>query len=57
MFYCKKKKEDKAPRVLLQKLRDLQERWIQSTRASREEIMEAFLLQQFLVDLEENIQW
>ncbi|KYO27768.1 hypothetical protein Y1Q_0005313 [Alligator mississippiensis] len=56
MFCARKKKEDKTPWVLLQKLTDLQERWIQPTRAAWEEIMDAFLLEQFLVDLEQNTQ-
>lgn len=46
--------EDKPFQVLLQKLTDIQGRWIQLAQASPEEIMDAFLLEQFLIDLEEN---
>ncbi|KYO29049.1 hypothetical protein Y1Q_0009858 [Alligator mississippiensis] len=56
MLHAWKKKEDRAPQVLLQKLTDLLEWWIQPARASREDIVDTFLLEQFLVDLEENTQ-
>lgn len=56
LFQAHKKKKDKSPRVLLQKLTDLWDRWIRSAVMSREKIIDTILLQQFLRDLEENTQ-
>lgn len=56
MLREQKKREDKSPRVLLQKLEDLLNRWIQPALMFLQEIMDTFLLGQFLTALEENTQ-
>lgn len=52
----KKKREEKSPRILLQQLADLLEKWLKPQEASKVELCDQILLEQFLVDLDENTQ-
>lgn len=55
MFWIRKK-EDRSPRVLLQNLADIMERWLKLTITSKEKICDQIHLERFLSDLEENTQ-
>lgn len=50
LFQMKKRREDKMPKVLLQNLADLLDKWLKPMLASKAEIC----LEQFLADLEET---
>lgn len=48
----KKRKEDKSPRILLQRLSGLLKKWLRPQELSKVEICDQILLEQFLLDLD-----
>uniref|UniRef100_A0A7M4EWJ0 SCAN box domain-containing protein n=1 Tax=Crocodylus porosus TaxID=8502 RepID=A0A7M4EWJ0_CROPO len=54
-FQAKKKQEEKALRALLQRLSDLVTKWLKPADSLKGEICTKILLEQFLVDLHEEI--
>ncbi|KYO23616.1 hypothetical protein Y1Q_0002256 [Alligator mississippiensis] len=55
-FWAKKGPEDKRPRVLLQLLRDLLDKWVSPAGQDREALADQIVLEQFQNDLEERTQ-
>lgn len=56
MFRAKKKKEDKSPRIFLQHLADLLEKWLRPQEMPKVDIYDQILLEKFLLNLDENTQ-
>uniref|UniRef100_A0A7M4E7D7 SCAN box domain-containing protein n=1 Tax=Crocodylus porosus TaxID=8502 RepID=A0A7M4E7D7_CROPO len=55
-FQMKRRIEDKFPRVLLQHLADLLEKWFKPQEVCKVELCDQILLEQFLMDLDKGTQ-
>lgn len=54
MFWAKKSRDNRRPRVLLQLLRDLRNKWLKALVYDQEGHTGEIVLEPFLSDLEEN---
>ncbi|KYO24918.1 hypothetical protein Y1Q_0023785 [Alligator mississippiensis] len=56
LFQAKKRPDERRPRVLLQLLRDLLDKWVSPMGSDRQDLADQVILEQFQIDLDERMQ-